>query len=109
MLTHLNSHEEALTRELPVPFGLQSRADSSPPTTPVREIGQDPMERQPSSRRFEGEKLHYNTGAHFIWIGDRTKQLTHAHIEHFRGIRNPIGCKVRLPIPFSVSRQRTHL
>jgi 3-deoxy-7-phosphoheptulonate synthase len=27
-------------------------------------------------------------------LADRTRQLTHAHIEYFRGIRNPIGCKV---------------
>ena len=37
---------------------------------------------------------HYNLGAPFIWIGDRTRQLDHAHIEYFRGIENPIGCKV---------------
>lgn len=37
---------------------------------------------------------HYNTGAHFLWIGDRTRQLDHAHAEYFRGISNPIGLKV---------------
>jgi len=36
----------------------------------------------------------YNTSAHFLWIGDRTRQLTGAHVEYFRGIRNPIGIKV---------------
>jgi len=36
----------------------------------------------------------YNTGAHFLWIGDRTRQLDHAHLEYFRGIANPIGIKV---------------
>jgi|EP00927_Polykrikos_kofoidii_P076504 3-deoxy-7-phosphoheptulonate synthase len=36
----------------------------------------------------------YNLGAHFIWIGDRTRQLDGAHVEYFRGISNPIGCKV---------------
>jgi 3-deoxy-7-phosphoheptulonate synthase len=36
----------------------------------------------------------YNTSAHFIWVGDRTRQLDGAHIEYFRGIRNPIGVKV---------------
>ncbi|KJA16400.1 hypothetical protein HYPSUDRAFT_171526 [Hypholoma sublateritium FD-334 SS-4] len=39
-------------------------------------------------------KAFYNTGAHFLWIGDRTRQLTGAHVEYFRGIRNPIGIKV---------------
>ncbi|KAI9791450.1 MAG: Aromatic/aminoadipate aminotransferase 1 [Piccolia ochrophora] len=36
----------------------------------------------------------YNTSAHFLWIGDRTRQLTGAHVEYFRGIANPIGIKV---------------
>ena len=36
----------------------------------------------------------YNTSAHFLWIGDRTRQLDGAHVEYFRGIRNPIGIKV---------------
>jgi 3-deoxy-7-phosphoheptulonate synthase len=40
------------------------------------------------------EKAFYNTSAHFLWIGDRTRQLDGAHIEYFRGIRNPIGIKV---------------
>lgn len=35
----------------------------------------------------------YNLGAHFVWIGDRTRQMDGAHIEYFRGIANPIGCK----------------
>ena len=36
---------------------------------------------------------YYNLGAHMLWIGDRTRQLDHAHIEYFRGISNPIGIK----------------
>lgn len=36
----------------------------------------------------------YNLGAHFLWIGNRTRQLNGAHIEYFRGISNPIGVKV---------------
>jgi 3-deoxy-7-phosphoheptulonate synthase len=36
----------------------------------------------------------YDCSAHMIWIGDRTRQLDHAHIEFVRGIRNPIGVKV---------------
>jgi 3-deoxy-7-phosphoheptulonate synthase len=28
-----------------------------------------------------------------IWIGDRTRQPDHAHVEYFRGIKNPIGLK----------------
>ena len=36
----------------------------------------------------------YDVSAHFLWIGDRTRQLDGAHIEFMRGIRNPIGLKV---------------
>ncbi len=36
----------------------------------------------------------YDCSAHMLWIGDRTRDLTGAHIEYFRGIQNPIGCKV---------------
>ncbi|UYO46324.1 3-deoxy-7-phosphoheptulonate synthase class II [Rhodopseudomonas palustris] len=35
----------------------------------------------------------YATSGHMLWIGDRTRQLDHAHIEYFRGIKNPIGLK----------------
>jgi len=36
----------------------------------------------------------YNCSSHMLWIGDRTRDLDGAHIEYFRGIKNPIGCKV---------------
>ena len=36
----------------------------------------------------------FNCSAHMLWIGDRTRDLDGAHIEYFRGIKNPIGCKV---------------
>ncbi|MFC2249786.1 class II 3-deoxy-7-phosphoheptulonate synthase [Labrys portucalensis] len=35
----------------------------------------------------------YATSGHFVWIGDRTRQLDHAHVEFFRGVKNPIGLK----------------
>ena len=35
----------------------------------------------------------YDTSAHMLWIGDRTRQLDHAHVEYMRGIQNPIGLK----------------
>lgn len=35
----------------------------------------------------------YDTSAHMLWIGDRTRQLDGAHVEYFRGIKNPIGLK----------------
>ncbi|KAH8682334.1 DAHP synthetase [Xylariales sp. PMI_506] len=52
----------------------------------------------------EGEEQHkeyYDTSAHFIWIGDRTRQIDHAHVEFFRGIANPIGIKVGPTTPVS--------
>jgi 3-deoxy-7-phosphoheptulonate synthase len=36
----------------------------------------------------------YDTSAHMLWIGNRTRQLDHAHIEFFRGIENPIAMKI---------------
>ncbi|KAI8982777.1 DAHP synthetase [Trametes punicea] len=66
--------EEAMTREFPIPSSLASYASGSPPAVP-------PL-------------AQYNTSAHFLWIGDRTRQLDGAHVEYFRGIRNPIGVKV---------------
>jgi len=37
---------------------------------------------------------YYDCSAHMLWIGDRTRDLSEAHIEYFRGIQNPVGCKV---------------
>lgn len=36
----------------------------------------------------------YNTSAHFLWIGERTRDLDGAHVDFFRRIRNPIGIKL---------------
>ena len=36
---------------------------------------------------------HHDTSAHFVWIGDRTRQLDGGHVEFCRGIENPIGIK----------------
>ncbi|MDX7950740.1 3-deoxy-7-phosphoheptulonate synthase class II [Lichenihabitans sp. Uapishka_5] len=35
----------------------------------------------------------YATSGHMLWIGDRTRQPDHGHVEYFRGIKNPIGLK----------------
>ena len=37
--------------------------------------------------------LYYDTSAHLVWIGDRTRQPDGAHVEFCRGIENPIGIK----------------
>ncbi len=47
------------------------------------------MTREDSTRPGE----FYDTSAHMIWIGDRTRQLDHAHVEFCRGVRNPLGMK----------------
>ena len=36
----------------------------------------------------------YACSAHFLWIGDRTRNPDGAHVEFLRGVRNPIGIKV---------------
>lgn len=66
-------YEEAMTRRFPIPDSTVSRELGTP--------------------ALASEK-YYNTSAHFLWVGDRTRQLDGAHVEYFRGIRNPIGIKV---------------
>jgi 3-deoxy-7-phosphoheptulonate synthase len=79
-------YEEALVRRMKKPAGVPSR-------------------RRPSRIRMEGMNGiaedneddsygYYATSAHFLWIGDRTRQLDGGHVEFFRGIENPIGIKV---------------
>ncbi|CAE7182490.1 unnamed protein product [Rhizoctonia solani] len=70
-------YEEAMTRILPLPPNLRASQDGTP-----------------SPNGSATNHAPYNTSAHFLWIGDRTRQLDGAHIEYFRGIRNPIGIKV---------------
>jgi len=36
----------------------------------------------------------YNTSAHFLWIGERTRDLDGAHVDYFSRVRNPIGVKL---------------
>ncbi|MCD7456539.1 hypothetical protein HAX54_032093 [Datura stramonium] len=38
--------------------------------------------------------LYYDCSAHFLWAGERTRQLDGAHVEFLRGIANPLGIKV---------------
>ncbi|KAI1435533.1 phospho-2-dehydro-3-deoxyheptonate aldolase-like protein [Xylaria sp. CBS 124048] len=54
-----------------------------------------------STTEGEPQKKYYNTSAHFLWIGDRTRQIDGAHVEFFRGIANPIGIKVGPTTPTS--------
>jgi 3-deoxy-7-phosphoheptulonate synthase len=43
----------------------------------------------------------YGCSAHFLWIGDRTRQPDGAHVEFLRGVKNPIGIKVGPTTPES--------
>jgi 3-deoxy-7-phosphoheptulonate synthase len=36
---------------------------------------------------------HYDTSAHMLWIGDRTRQPDGAHVEFLSGVQNPLGLK----------------
>jgi len=81
----LLEYEQSLTRRLRHPA-----ARSPPSSQEFQSNGHKPEETINSS---DG-KGWYNTSAHFLWIGDRTRQLTGAHVEFFRGLENPIGIKV---------------
>ncbi len=37
---------------------------------------------------------YYACSAHFLWVGERTRQLDGAHVEFLRGVKNPVGLKV---------------
>ncbi|CAK9780098.1 DAHP synthetase [Cutaneotrichosporon oleaginosum] len=91
----LLEYEEAFTRSSGF-VGPSVSAPTSRPTTPgpSRSASIARGERSPASSGVLPPKRYYNTSAHFIWIGDRTRQLDGAHIEYFRGIANPIGVKV---------------
>lgn len=43
--------------------------------------------------RLFGSRGFYDTSAHMVWIGDRTRQPDGAHVEFCRGIANPVGVK----------------
>ena len=46
------------------------------------------------TRRVPRRPGYYNLGSHLPWIGERTRQVDGAHVEYFRGIRNPVGVKL---------------
>ena len=49
---------------------------------------------QAQTRQVPRQWGWFNLGTHFPWIGMRTAHLEGAHVEYFRGIRNPLGIKV---------------
>ena len=53
------------------------------------------MEYEKALTRIDSRtQLPYDVSAHFIWIGERTRQLDGAHVEFASKIRNPIGVKL---------------
>jgi 3-deoxy-7-phosphoheptulonate synthase len=46
------------------------------------------------TRRDSRTGLPYDTSAHFVWVGERTRDLYGAHIEFASGIHNPVGVKI---------------
>lgn len=58
---------------------------------------------QAHTRRVPRQWGWFNLATHFPWIGMRTAALDGAHVEYFRGIRNPIAVKV------GPTMQRDHL
>lgn len=43
--------------------------------------------------RAESNDEWFDTSAHFLWLGDRTRAVDDAHVEFARGIKNPLGLK----------------
>jgi 3-deoxy-7-phosphoheptulonate synthase len=90
----LLEYEEALTRKLKHPSNRNVPATHKHATVPKVSPLTGGAFINSSAKGEEETSGHYNTSAHFIWVGDRTRQPDHAHIEYFRGIENPIGIKV---------------
>jgi 3-deoxy-7-phosphoheptulonate synthase len=85
----LLEYEQSLTRRLRHPPSHPSH-QHPPNHQPSQSNGHLNSNLPPST----DSKGWYNTSAHFLWIGDRTRQLSGAHVEYFRGLENPIGMKV---------------
>lgn len=45
------------------------------------------------TRKNSADNKWYNCSAHMVWVGERTRNISQAHIEYLRGIENPIGIK----------------
>lgn len=49
---------------------------------------------QALTRKDSTTNKYYDCSSHFLWIGERTRQIDGAHIEFLRGVNNPIGIKL---------------
>ena len=89
----LLAYEESMTRKMKHPpnrtVPLLQKPTPAPKVSPLTGGAlRNPSISEPITKGY------YNTSTHFLWVGDRTRQPDHAHIEYFRGIENPIGIKV---------------
>lgn len=71
-------YERAMLR-----LAADPRTAANPPVGPRSSAGPD-----------EDRKVLYDLSAHFLWIGERTRQLDGAHIAFAELVRNPIGVKI---------------
>ena len=60
-------------------------------------------------RRDSMTQEMYACSAHFLWIGERTRELDGAHVEFLRGVKNPIGVKISSSITPDELLELTHL
>ncbi|EHA8587356.1 Phospho-2-dehydro-3-deoxyheptonate aldolase [Cocos nucifera] len=60
---------------------------------------------QALTREDSTSGLFYDCSAHFLWVGERTRQLDGAHVEFLRGIANPLGIKAEVRAFFDVHEQ----
>ncbi|MGO0576398.1 class II 3-deoxy-7-phosphoheptulonate synthase [Ornithinimicrobium panacihumi] len=49
---------------------------------------------RPMVRRDHRTGALYDTSSHFVWVGERTRQLDGAHIDFVSRVRNPVGVKL---------------
>ena len=49
---------------------------------------------RPLTRIDSRTGLAYDTSAHFVWVGERTRDLDGAHVDFVSRIQNPVGVKV---------------
>ena len=62
---------------------------------------------RPLTRIDSRTGLPYDCSAHFLWIGERTRQLDGAHVDYFSRVQNPIGIKLG-PTTTRRRRARAH-
>ncbi len=60
----------------------------------VNEHAFTPAARVPDPARMLDAYLLYDTSAHLLWVGERTRGADDAHVALLEGVHNPVGVKV---------------